>query len=132
MNKSTIYILIIVSLLYFTNLITYNYTIDSLKEQFSLKLNECFTENNSLDSLEVNLISKKEGFVAEIHNKLNCFTLESINLEIEFSNEGIIDTLNLKIRDKIKPFHTGSMYVDEIKNETLRLINYSILEISDN
>ena len=49
------------------------------------------------------------------------------DLNIEFIQEGLKDTLNLKISEEIKPFHIGSVYIESIKNDELRLINYKIL-----
>ena len=44
--------------------------------------------------------------------------------------ENIIDAL--KISEEIKPFHIGSVYIESIKNDELRLINYKILEVDYN
>lgn len=132
MKKTFFKLLVGVLVLYLTNLITYNYTIDLTNKNFSHKINNCFVEINSLDSLKINLISQNQGFIAQIENNNDCFILKKVDLNIEFIHEGLKDTLNLKISEEIKPSHIGSVYIESIKNDELRLINYKILEVDYN
>jgi len=132
MKKTFFKILVGVLVVYITNLITYNYTIDLTNKNFSNKINNCFVDIDSLDSLKINLISQNQGFIAEIENNNDCFILKKVDLNIEFIQEGLKDTLNLKISEEIKPFHIGSVYIESIKNDELRLINYKILEVDYN
>ena len=53
-----------------------NYTIDLTNKNFSNKINNCFVDTDSLDSLKINLISQNQGFIAEIENNNDCFVLK--------------------------------------------------------
>jgi len=115
MKKTFFKILVGLLVVYITNLITYNYTIDLTNKNFSNKINNCFVDTDSLDSLKINLISQNQGFIAEIENNNDCLVLKKIDLNIEFIQEGLKDTLNLKINEEIKPFHIGSVYIESIQ-----------------
>lgn len=130
MKKIFIRIFVVSLLMYLTNLITHNFTIDIQKKKSTERINDCFVNRNALDSLDVNIFSEKNGFIAEITNKDDCFILKEIDVKIEFLNEDVLDTLNLKIRDEILPFQTGSIYVPDVNNEKLKVLNYNVLKVN--
>lgn len=130
MKKIFIRIFVVSLLMYLSNLITHNYTIDIQKKKSTERINDCFVNRNALDSLDVNIFSEKNGFIAEITNKDDCFILKEIDVKIEFLNEDVLDTLNLKIRDEILPFQTGSIYVPDVNNEKLKVLNYNVLKVN--
>ena len=130
MKKIFIRIFVVSLLMYLSNLITPNYTIDIQKKKSTERINDCFVNRNALDSLDVNIFSEKNGFIAEITNKDDCFILKEIDVKIEFLNEDVLDTLNLKIRDEILPFQTGSIYVPDVNNEKLKVLNYNVLKVN--
>ena len=129
MKKIFIRIFVVSLLMYLSNLITHNFTIDIQKKKSTERINDCFVNRNSLDSLDVNIFSEKNGFITEITNKDDCFILKEIDIKIEFLNGDVLDTLNLKIRDDILPFQTGSIYVPDVNNEKIKVLKYKVLKV---
>lgn len=110
-----------------TNIITYNYTNDTITKKYSSIINNCFSVDNSIDSnILVELVKKNKGFVCNIINKSECFSIRNVILEVEYFKKSKKDTLTLNMLEKISPKYDASVYVNDIDVDSLKLINYSI------
>jgi hypothetical protein len=117
-------------LLILTNIITYTFTLDRSKEIFTNLLNNCLDKNLSKKEIvTLQLYPEKNGFTVSIDNNTECLIIKEIEAEIEYLNLGKSDTLKLSVTEPINPLEKGSIFVDEVKVDSLRIINYSLLKV---
>ena len=75
---------IFISILIISNLITYNYIFDVLTNHNIKSISECFLNNNLDEFVEVKVSNEKKYFSCQIVNNSNCFSINRIEIEIEF------------------------------------------------
>tara|TARA_B100000965_G_C19493414_1_gene714078 strand:- start:524 stop:925 length:402 start_codon:yes stop_codon:yes gene_type:complete len=130
MIKKNKHLFIFISILIISNLITYNYIFDVLTNHNIKSISECFLNNNLDEFVEVKVSNEEKYFSCQIVNNSNCFSINRIEIEIEFYKNLKKDTLKLTPTDIIEPEHTNTVYVHDFELDSLNLIGFNIKKIN--
>ena len=126
MKKKFLIVIFSIFLIYLTNLITYNYTMQTTKSDLVDFIKNCDLKENLNSHLKVSLITRQEGFRVLVSNNSKCFSVNELQLNIKSYNKGVQDTITLNIKEKIDPKFDIDINVNEIENDSLILINFKI------
>ena len=126
MKKNFLIVIFSISLIYLTNLVTYNYAIQAIKSDLVDFIKNCDSKENLNSHVKVSLIAGQVGFRVLVSNNSKCFSVNELQLNIKSYNKGVQDTITLNITEKIDPKFNIDINVKEIENDSLFLINYKI------
>jgi hypothetical protein len=126
MKKNFLIVIFSISLVYLTNLVTYNYTIQATKSDLVDFIKNCDPKENLNSHVKVSLMTRQVGFRVLVSNNSKCFSVNELQLNIKSYNKGVQDTITLNITEKIDPKFNIDINVNEIENDSLFLINYKI------
>ena len=117
MKKKFLIVIFSIFLIYVTNLITYNYTIQTTKSDLVDFIKNCDLKENLNSHVKVSLITIQEGFRVLVSNNSKCFSVNELQLNIKSYNKGVQDTITLNIKEKIDPKFDIDINVNEIERK---------------
>lgn len=130
MKKKIFFGMIFIVIIYLSNLITHNYTLNLVKNDYDAVIKDCFINEEKSSKVKIDLFKKENGFLTKIKNESGCYNLEKLELKIEAVKMGIADTIYININKKIPPYHLAEILVNDIKSDSFNVLKYKIIDFS--
>ena len=117
-------------IIYLSNLVTHNYTVNLIKNDYDIVIKDCFINKQKSSNIKIDIIKEVNGFITKIKNESDCYNLEKLELKIESLNKGSADTVYININKKIPSYHSAEILVNDIKSDSFKLLEYRIIDFS--
>lgn len=130
MLKKIFFGVIFILIIYLSNLVTHNYTVNLIKNDYDIVIKDCFINKEKSSNIKIDIIKEENGFITKIKNESDCYNLEKLELKIESLNKGSADTVYININKKIPSYHSAEILVNDIKSDSFKLLEYRIIDFS--
>jgi len=128
--RKYLYIIIIISVIFITNTITYNSSKSKIIYEISESFSDCYINSNIYDDVSIESNSNNLGYFVKISNNSKCFNIEDISLNFVSFDAIKNDSINLNINETIKSNYDANIKLNDLKIDSIISSSFIINKIS--
>jgi len=128
--RKYLYIIIIISVIFITNTITYNSSKSKIIYEISESFSDCYINSNIYNDVIIESTSNNLGYFVKISNNSKCFNIEDISLNFVSFNTIKNDSINLNINETIKSNYDANIKLNDLKIDSIISLSFKINKIS--